>query len=41
MEEKKNEVEEKIVYKNTPLTYLFVASPIVIIVILCLLEIYL
>ncbi len=40
MEEKESKAEEKIVYENTPLTYLFVMTPIVIIVLLCLIEMY-
>jgi hypothetical protein len=32
--------EEKIIYKNTPLTYLFVMSPIILIILLCVIEMY-
>lgn len=40
MEENEKKTEEKIVYQNTPLTYLFVMTPIIIIVLLCVIEMY-
>lgn len=40
MEENENKTEEKVVYENTPLTYLFVMSPIILIVLLCVIEMY-